>query len=291
MSRKFYCFPLISALIPETGECFRKPAKGVGTSSFGVRAALPPLFCGQALLAPRRWPYAYLQSKLAGATLQKHMEQDPKVFIREAKARGADDGTVLLLLAESGCPESDARRALAQFHADALGITLPVYVPPTTSNPLDAFLYLFSGFTLLSWVSSALYIGAVLIDRAFPQSTDRVWFGDIGEMLIMPLSTIIITAPIYLALMVLLFRRLSEGITGPESEPRQWVISGTLLTGVGTVLTYIIIYVAQILGGEGTVNGFAKTSFAVILVGGLIAFYVHWLRHPAPGNVAKRNVS
>lgn len=218
------------------------------------------------------------------------MALDPAAFVREAKARGASDETVLVLLTESGCPERDARVAVARYNAETLGIALPPFVQPTATNPLDAFLYVFAGCTLISWVSSALYIISALIDRAFPPP-GRVFYEGEAEFLIFPLATILTTSPIYIALMVLLLQRMHSGVTSAFSKPRQWVISGTLLIGVATILTYVIVFVAAILAGKGTLAGFWKTTSAILLVGGLMTFYIRWLQSPGPTSSGKGKIS
>ncbi|MFQ3587258.1 MAG: DUF5671 domain-containing protein [Fimbriimonadaceae bacterium] len=209
------------------------------------------------------------------------MTGDPKAqtYIREAKSRGASDEALRLVLLESGWSERSVRRELAAYYASQFGPGPARPRDPAASSPLDAFLYLLSSGTLISWVSGALVLASGLIDRWLPDPTAT---GNQPTMdaqgLIYAVAVILVTTPIYLGVMGVIHRRLKLGVSGWSSPPRLWVLSGTLLAGVATILGFVIEFLAKILSGEHTAASVLKALFALALIGGLVAYYVRWLK-------------
>lgn len=215
-------------------------------------------------------------------------DPDTQAFIREAKSKGASDETLCLVLVESGWSERNARRELAAFYASEFGTVPPRTRDPAASNPLDAFLYLLSSGTLVSWVSGVLVLASGLIDRWLPDPTFRAdprTFDAQG--MIYAVAVILVTSPIYLGVMAVLHRRLRLGVTGWASPPRLWILSGTLLVGVATILGFVIEFLAKTLSGDHTAASVAKALFALALVGGLTVYYIRWLRTTPSNAVAQ----
>lgn len=209
------------------------------------------------------------------------MTGDPKAqtYIREAKSKGASDEALRLVLVESGWSERNARRELAAYYVSEFGPVPDRGRDPAASNPLDAFLYLLSSGTLISWVSGALVLASGLIDRWIPDPTATGNYQTMdAQGLIYAVAVILVTTPIYLGVMAVLHRRLKLGVSGWASPPRLWVLSGTLLVGVATILGFVIEFLAKTLSGEHTSASILKALFALALIGGLVVYYIRWLK-------------
>ena len=203
--------------------------------------------------------------------------KDGTTFIEEARRAGLPDTTILLLLTDRGWSERRARAELAAYYERTLGLTAPV-LKDRASNPLDGFLYVLSSGTLISWVVAVLETARVIIDDRFPapdasslgawEIATVTWSG----------ANILVTAPLYLVLMKILHGRLRAGVTPWNSPIRLWVLSGTLLIGVATIIGYVITAIAQLLGGESAAGSLAKSGVALVVVGALVVYYLLWLR-------------
>lgn len=207
--------------------------------------------------------------------------EDLERFVEAAKSRGAPDEAVLLVLAEAGWPEREVRRALARYYVSALGPP-PSRGPKSgaSAHPLDAFLYVVASGSLIAWVSSVLVVVGYSVDRAFGvvgPGGETAWR---IESLLRAVATLIVTAPLYLGLLAVLRSRLRAGITAPNSPPRVWVLSGTLVIGVTTLLGFLVDAIADLLMGESTIASSIKTAISLALVGALTAAYLRWLQGP-----------
>ncbi len=206
-------------------------------------------------------------------------ESDSRSFISLAKRGGVSDETVLLILRERGWNERRAREELVAYYEDSLGIATPVRADAASSNPLDGFLYVFATGTLISWVVATLNLTNTLVDQALPSVREgRGSESGLAGMVVWATATLLVTGPTYLVLMGILHRRLKAGATAWASPVRLWVLSATLLLGVATILGYVIGAIALILGGEPSLASGLKTLVALGLVGGLVAYYLRWLR-------------
>ena len=200
-------------------------------------------------------------------------------FISRAKQGGVSDETVLLILRERGWSERRAREELVAFYEGSLGLTTPIRADAPSSNPLDGFLYVFATATLIAWVVSTLNLANDLIDQWFPPaSLARNQPTGATEVLVWATATLLVTGPTYLVLMGILHRRLKAGATSWGSPVRLWVLSATLLLGVATIIGYVIGAIALILGGDPSMASGLKTAIALLLVGGLVTYYLRWLR-------------
>ncbi len=202
--------------------------------------------------------------------------------LRAAKAEGASDETLVSILREHGWSERTARKELVDFYTSSTDVNLPKRSDPQSSAPLDAFLYIFSSGTLIIWVTSALMLFSTLIDQTFPDPTAS-YYGS-GREIVSALAGLLTATPLYVGLMIILFKRLKTGATSFRSPVRLWVLSVSLLVGVGTILGFFIDYLASLLGGTQTLGDTLKLALTVLLVGGLCTFYISWLnidRHSA----------
>jgi len=195
--------------------------------------------------------------------------------LQAAKAAGASDETLIAILREHGWSDRTARTEVVSFYSQRAGIEIPRRRDSQSSDALDGFLYIFASGTLITWVTASIALFSTLIDQQFPPTRES-YYGT-GSGIVWALASLITTIPLYLGLMLIIFHRLKTGVTTLRSTVRQWVLSGTLLVGVATIIGYVISYLASLLGGEQTTGSSIKAAFALVLVGGISAYYLIWL--------------
>ncbi len=214
------------------------------------------------------------------------MDVDAGPWIAEAKAAGAADDTILLLLKSKGWNDAQARQALAEHYERSLGSQAPSRKSGVASNPLDGFLHVLFIGVLIAWIFALLGLWGEQVDEWLALS--RASFnmpGFQGSYNRSSLASAVILTPILLSLGGLLHKRLRLGVTDFSSGVRLWVFSLALLIGVGSIIGFLIALLGSFLTGSPGAEFVLNSLFAVGLIAAIVVYLVLWLRSRRPGHM------
>lgn len=201
---------------------------------------------------------------------------DERTFIEEAKAKGASDDAIVLMLEELGWGTKQAKRALARSYLATYTGLESVARTRQTAVGLDIFLHALSGALIISWTIGALILIDMFVTNLFPNARDW-YFGDSGY----GAALILVATPIYYLMVVSINRRIASGSLEWNSLPRQ-IASGVLLfIGGLTIFFYLVSFISDFLTGFQSQGAtVVKVSCSIGLLLGLMAYYFHWLKPP-----------
>jgi hypothetical protein len=205
---------------------------------------------------------------MAGST------QDLDRFVHDALARGTPRERVVAVLVQAGWAPDQVRSALAGFAE--VDFEVPVPRPRPHLSARDAFVYLVLFTTLYI---SAYHFGSLLfalINRAFPDPTDR--YGLFGSSMRWSVASILIAFPLFLVMSARIARSLREQPVKRLSAVRRWLTYLTLFLAAVTLIGDLITLVYQVLGGSLTVRFVLKAMVVGAIAAAVFGYYLWDLR-------------
>lgn len=211
--------------------------------------------------------------------------EDGMSYIAEAKTRGLSDETILNLLEDAGWTRRESAHALASHYAEVTGLRAPESPRRRESIGLDVFFNVVASILLISVVIGLGVILHRFVEVLIPVASDAA-VGYQNDDSLFAVATVIIGAPVYLLLMVILNRRLAAGTSLWNAPFRQWIIGLMLAAGIATIIYNAVKLLSSLLGGtDDTLQSVGKLLVTSVLVGGASWYYAHWLRGPAQNSV------
>jgi hypothetical protein len=213
---------------------------------------------------------------------------DIVAFIERARDRGASDQFISQLLRSFGWPQRDIERAFFQVFERLTGVPIPAPPKSRSESAKDAFSYLLSFAMLATWAYSVGEIAFVWIDRIAPDATQNVYYGDYSYQLAFSLARLMVAFPVYLLVMRGLNRELTRYREKHFSAVRKWLTYLTILIvsliAVGTLMAFLTSF----LRGELTMRFVLKVAIVLLINGGILRYYLHWIQR-SPARNSLRN--
>jgi hypothetical protein len=203
------------------------------------------------------------------------MEQSLIDFIGHARHKGMDHATVRVLLLSAGWKEKDVARAMA-----AEGLDIPVPEPPGAGGPREVFMHLLTFTLLYITVISLIFLFFEYLNRLYPDPAKAEYFSEEYSLSTIrwSLSTLIVAAPLFVALQRHLVREMRTRPEKDRGSVRRWLTWLTLfvasMTGVFNLVTLIFYF----LEGELSTRFVLKVAVLFTITGAVFTYYVMSLR-------------
>ena len=204
-------------------------------------------------------------------------------FVRAALEKGEDRASISAALHDAGWPAKEVSNALSAY-AD-VPFSVPVPRPHASLSSRETFLYLvlFTSLYISVWDFGHLLFE--LIDRTFPDVTQRRYGGAFSlDDIRWSVSSLIIAFPVFLWTGSYIGNRLEANPAGRLSPIRRWCTYLTLFIAVAVLIGDGTTVVYNMLGGELTIRFILKA----IVVGGIavsaLLYYLRDLRQEEKGH-------
>jgi hypothetical protein len=208
------------------------------------------------------------ESAMAGST------QELERFVRDALGKGTSRERIEAVLAQAGWAPDQVRSALAAYAE--VEFEVPVPRPRPHLSARDAFVYLVLFTTLYI---SAYHFGSLLfslINRAFPDPTDR--YRLFGPSIRWSVASILIAFPLFLLMSSRIARSLREQPVKRLSAVRRWLTYLTLFLAAVILIGDLITLVYQVLGGSLTMRFVLKVLVVGTIAAAIFGYYLWDLR-------------
>ena len=201
-------------------------------------------------------------------------------FVRNAKAKGVEDDAVVMVLRQRGWSDGKIYDALTAYYEDSLGFAAPAR-GGRAESAREAFFYLLSFAMLGVWVVALVWLGDMLIDRAFPSALD---YDNLYQRssIAWQMASIIIAFPIYLWIGYLLSREVAKRPETLDSGVRKWLTYIALVITAGTLVGDGVWFLTTFLTGEISQRFIFKALMLFVIVGCVYWYYLATIRVDRP---------
>lgn len=197
------------------------------------------------------------------------MSEKLHAFIRHARAKGLDHGTIRTLLLAAGWKERDIASAIASE-----GLEMAVPAPPGAHGARDAFLYLLTFASLYLTLWGVVVLFYTYLDYLYP---DPAWNDRAVEMALATvryaIAAIIVGFPLFSLLTAILERAVLKDSDSLVHPVRKWLTYLTLFLAaaitVGDFITLLYFY----LDGALTTRFVLKAVVLLVLAEMVLAYY------------------
>lgn len=196
-------------------------------------------------------------------------EDELRIFVREALARGLEPDEVARSLTDAGWSPAQVREALSTFAGTLAGV--PVPRPRASSGTRDAFIYggMFASLFFTAWAFGA--IAFYLIDITL---TDENTPGLLRELR-WPLSVSIVSTPVFVLINRLVSRETTADPNRRLSDIRRKLTYLTLFISAFVLLGTTATLIYEVLGGDPALAFVLK---ALVVAGISGTGFLHYLR-------------
>ena len=200
------------------------------------------------------------------------------LFVHAALEKGEDRAAIGAALHGAGWPSQEVARALSAY--SDVSFAIPVPRPRASLSSRETFLYLVLFVSLYISVWNFGHLLFELIDRAFPDITQRRYGGAFNlDDVRWAVSSLIIAFPVFLWTGNYIGKRLEANPAGRLSPIRRWCTYLTLFVAVAVLIGDATTVVYNMLGGELTI----RFALKALVVGGVassaLLYYLRDLRH------------
>jgi hypothetical protein len=203
-------------------------------------------------------------------------------FIQAARQQGASDDFIAKLLRDYGWPQREIEQAFFKVYEALTGRPIPTPQGSSGEMARDAFFYLLAFITLVVWTQALGEMAFVFIDHLIPDTLNR-YYGDPSWQVAFALARLIVAYPVYLWLMRQLNRDLSTNREKYFSGVRKWLTYLTIWVAALIAIGALIAFLTSFLRGELTLRFLLKVLVVLVIDGGVLWYYTHWIRRePAP---------
>ncbi|MGF1570845.1 MAG: DUF5671 domain-containing protein [Nodosilinea sp.] len=203
-------------------------------------------------------------------------------FIHLARNHGATDDFIGKLLRDYGWPQREVERAFFEVYETLTGQPIPTPKGGSGEMARDAFFYLLAFIALVLWTQALGEIAFFFIDNLVPDSLNP-YYGDSSWRLAFALARLMVAYPVYLGLMRQINRDLAHHREKYFSGVRKWLTYLTLWVTALIAIGALIAFLTSFLRGELTLRFVLKVLVVLVLDGGVLWYYTHWIRRePAP---------
>lgn len=159
--------------------------------------------------------------------------------------------------------------------------------PKTT--PKDFFLYLAAAITLYISSGSLLALLFEVINSAFPDALNPVYYGGFSNPGIRwAVASLVIIFPLYLFLSWFIRKDVVAHVEKAHIAIRRWFIYFTLFAAGAAVVIDLVTLLNTFLGGEITIRFTLKVLAVLIVAGTVFAYYLYDLRRTDRGDAHVR---
>ncbi len=201
-------------------------------------------------------------------------------FIREAKVKGVEDDSIVMILRQRGWSDRKIYDALTAYYEGSLGFSAPSR-GGRAESAREAFFYLLSFAMLGVWVVALVWLGDMLIDRAFPSPLDYATSYE-RSGIAWQMASIIIAFPIYLWISYLLSREIAQRPETLDSGVRKWLTYIALVITAGTLVGDAVWFLTTFLTGDLSQRFLAKALMLFVIVGGVYWYYLATVKSDRP---------
>jgi hypothetical protein len=203
-------------------------------------------------------------------------------FIHLARNQGASDDFISKLLRDYGWPQRDIERAYFEVYETLTGRPIPTPRGSSGEMARDAFFYLLAFITLVVWTQALGEMAFIFIDHLIPDTLNR-YYGDPSWQVAFALSRLIVAYPVYLWVMRQIHRDLAANREKYFSGVRKWLTYLTIWVAALIAIGALIAFLTSFLRGELTLRFVLKVLVVLVIDGGVLWYYTHWVRRqPAP---------
>lgn len=201
-------------------------------------------------------------------------------FVRNAKAKGVDDDAIAIVLRQRGWSDGKIYDALSAYYEESLGFAAPAR-GGRAESAREAFFYLLSFAMLGVWVVALVWLGDLLIDRAFPNPVDYSTSYD-RSSIAWQMASIIIAFPIYVWIGYLLSREVAKRPETLDSGVRKWLTYIALVITAGTLVGDGVWFLTTFLTGDISQRFIFKAVMLFVIVGCVYWYYLATIRSDRP---------
>jgi hypothetical protein len=199
-------------------------------------------------------------------------------FVRQAKERGVPDESLIGILRQNGWPERHIYRALSDYYASVVGVSVPVR-DQSSGSARDAFLYLLNFITLGFWAVALWQIWDDLVRRWFPDALSSE-APPLRDDVAWQVAVIVVAFPIFTIVHSMIQR---EHARRPElyySPIRRWLTYLALVIAAVTILVDAAMTIQSWIVGYLTTHFLLDTLALMVLGGGIFAYYLLTMEPP-----------
>jgi hypothetical protein len=184
-------------------------------------------------------------------------------FIDDARQKGMDLATIILLLRSTGWREKEIAES---FAARELLMSIPER--PGIGSARDAFFHLLAFTALYVWVISLIfllfsYIEFALPDPAVQNPTYAVEYA--LSNIRASIASLIVSYPLFVSVWWLLLREVHAAPEKAKSGVRRWLSFLSLFVGAATIMVDVISVVYYFVDGDLTVRFLLKVGALLIV--------------------------
>jgi hypothetical protein len=190
-------------------------------------------------------------------------------FIRHARGKGLDHGTIRLLLVGAGWKEKEIVGAMASEGLDA-----PVPEPAGARGARDAFLYLLTFTALYITVSSVIVLYYTYLNYLYPDPAWNDWSAEMAVSTVRyAISAVLIAFPLFV-LFTVMFDRVGRGGDAGQIHPtRRWLTYLTLFLAAAVSLGDVITLLYFFLDGSLTTRFVMKVVVLFVIFQVVLSYY------------------
>ncbi len=197
------------------------------------------------------------------------MSEKLLAFIRHARDKGLDHGTIRTLLLAAGWKERDIASAVANESLD-----LPVPEPGSARNARDAFLILLTFASLYITVSSVIVLFYTYLDYLYPDPAWGDWYAEAAlDTVRYAIAAITIGFPLFWLLTVMLERAVLKDPDSQVHPTRKWLTYLTLFLAAAITLGDVITLLYYFLDGALTTRLVLKAAVLLVIAEVVLSYY------------------
>ncbi len=207
------------------------------------------------------------------------MSKNLQEFIRHARDKGLDHGTICNLLVAAGWKKTDIASAIASESLD-----LPVPKPAGGLNAREVFLYLLTFASLYIVVSSVVLLFFTYLNLVYPDPAWGDWHSEAALNTVRyAIAAIIVGAPLFLLLTAVLERTVHRGPDTQAHPAGTWLTYLTLFLAAAIAVGDLITLLYFFLDGALTTRFVLKVAVLLVIAGLVLSYYLSSLRTASNG--------
>lgn len=200
-----------------------------------------------------------------------------RAFVRDARERGAGDAAIERILRYEGWSDRKIAQAMAAEDLERIGVAAPER-GGRAESAREAFLYLLSFAFLGTWAVGLIWLGDLIVDRAFHDPLAYSQFSYTASDMAGQLATVIVAFPLYMLINWLLAREIAQRPEALESGVRKWLTYVALAIAACTIAGDAVWFLTAFLSGGLSTQLFAKMALLVAIAGGIFWYYLVTIR-------------
>lgn len=208
-------------------------------------------------------------------------------FIEAARRQGSSDEFIAKLLKSYGWPQREIERAFYQLFEQLTGQPIPTPRSSSGEGARDTFIYLVIFTTLSLWTQAVAELAFIFIDYSIIDAVNPPW-GNPAWQVSFCLARLLVSYPIFLVGMGLVNRETARQPEKSYSGVRNWLTYLALLIAALIGMIALISFLASFLQGALTLRFSLQILVVLLLDGGVLGYYLQWLRRRPGSYIVRR---